>query len=127
MRPGPGHDRKLPRPGLLPTSRPVVVAICAGLCVVVLTAALAEIVPRVFRGHTGSAWWGVAAVVALTAGWVGLRRVRVEQRVVRLKFRLCTECGYSLHDAAQEGRCPECGVPYELDRTIRSWQTWLDR
>jgi len=127
VRLGPGHDQKLPRPRLLPTSRPLVVAICGGLFVAVSMAALSEFVPRVFRGHEGSVWWGVAAIVALTAGWVGLRRVRVEQRVVRLKFRLCTECGYSLHDAAQEGRCPECGSPYELDKTIRSWQTWLNR
>lgn len=117
----------LPRPGLLPTARPVAVAVCGGGMLGMSAGVLADVAPHIFRGFESLAWWSVPALVGIVGGWVGLRRVRVEQRVVRLKFRLCTECGYSLHNAPQEGTCPECGGRYELDRTIRAWQTWLDR
>ena len=72
------------------------------------------------------AWGLFGAAGVLTFLW-DRRRLQVERRVVELRFRACTECGYSLHGVAQEGKCPECGAMYELDRTIRAWQTWLDR
>lgn len=127
MRRGPGHDRKLPRPGALPTLRPVVVAWVFSTLVVMCVAVVHDDIAWRWRSYVVVSAWGLfGAAGVFTLAW-DRRRVQVERRVVELRFRACTECGYSLHDAAQEGLCPECGRNYELDRTIRAWQTWLDR
>lgn len=95
--------------------------------VVLYVAFVHDDIPWRWRSHVIVSAWGLfGAAGVLTLVW-DRRRRQMERRVVEMRFRACTECGYSLHDAAQEGKCPECGAPYELDRTIRAWQTWLDR
>lgn len=124
---GPGHDKKLPRPGWLPSERPIVVVSLGVASVVIGVALLHDLIPWGNRQLAVMIAWSIFAAGVGAAVWRGKRRVLVERHVVELRFHCCTECGYSLHDAAQAGRCPECGAAYELDATIRAWQTWLNR
>lgn len=38
----------------------------------------------------------------------------------------CTRCGYSLRGLAEDGRCPECGMPFDHrqadDATEQEWR-----
>ena len=124
---GPGHDKKLRRPGMLPSNRPIVMVAVVVTVIVVSVAMLHEQIPWANRQLAVLIAWGLFMVGVGAIVWRGHRKTLVERHVVEHRFRCCTECGYSLHDAPQAGQCPECGAEYELDRTIRAWQTWLNR
>ena len=38
--------------------------------------------------------------------------------MIRLDTPLCGKCGYDLTGLAQEGRCPECGNPFDRRRGL---------
>ena len=123
---GLGHDKGLPRPGLLPRRGGWPIVITLGIVIYVGAVYSAQI-PRIMPLFVG---WCISAVLiacCLYLCWCRWRYVRVDRYVAQHRFRCCTECGYSLHDAPKEGRCPECGSAYEIDAVIRSWQKWLNR
>jgi len=124
---GPGHDKRLRKPGLLPANRPIVLSAVIVTMLVTAVALLHNQIPWANRQLAVFIAWGLFMVGVGWMVWRGQRRILVERHVVEHRFRCCTECGYSLHDAEQVGTCPECGSHYELDQTIRSWQTWLNR
>lgn len=42
--------------------------------------------------------------------------------------RLCVHCGYMFVGLPPQGRCPECGNPYDLDGDLKHWRdVGLDR
>lgn len=40
-------------------------------------------------------------------------------------FKVCINCEYLLHGLPPSGRCPECGVEYEVEELKRLWLSWL--
>lgn len=40
-------------------------------------------------------------------------------------FRVCINCEYLLHGLPDSGRCPECGVEYEVHELKDEWMKWL--
>lgn len=100
---------------------------------------------RVRRLRWGLAWFGVVvaaaapalyygqlrlAGVVLSAGALGtavvawLCRLSLRRYLDTYGARVCPRCTYSLQGLSDEGRCPECGYPYdvaEVERELRRW------
>ena len=61
----------------------------------------------------------ILITVAVMRGKV--RRVYVVAR--SMDYRMCTHCGYALRGlAADTHSCPECGAPYNIEKTRAAWQ-----
>lgn len=69
----------------------------------------------------------VGLVVAIgTHFW----RTRWKRRLARHQWLLCLQCAYPLDTLSPEGRCPECGRPYNRASTSWGWHVlcnqWTD-
>jgi len=71
----------------------------------------------------------VAPLVASPVSWIMVwrRRFAVEERAVACGFALCLRCGYFLEGLPTKHRCPECGLPYDLNVTKAIWREWTHR
>lgn len=49
-------------------------------------------------------------------------RTRWKRRLVRHQWLLCLQCAYPLDMLPPEGRCPECGKPYNQASTSWGWR-----
>lgn len=53
------------------------------------------------------------------------REIGIKRRAVAAGFLLCLRCRYALAGLApQTDRCPECGEPFSLEGTVRTWRRW---
>lgn len=67
-------------------------------------------------------------IVGLLAGVAGVLFVRYRRAVRALiadDYARCLVCEYLLHNLPEQHTCPECGTPYELERTRKIWQAYL--
>jgi hypothetical protein len=53
-------------------------------------------------------WYVLCPAVYALYCWRDLRRIK------RLKYRVCFACNYELGELPERGRCPECGVLYDV-------------
>ncbi|MEL6797290.1 MAG: hypothetical protein AAFO89_10780 [Planctomycetota bacterium] len=62
----------------------------------------------------------VVANVATIVNVVTYRKLKL--RVIEDRGMLCTNCLFPLQGLGNQGRCPECAMPFERDSTIESWK-----
>ncbi len=97
------------------------------------------VIPLVALGTITAAWFlGVGGlgrspavlvvagigVFAVSHGALLWYAIRLRRRLMRARGHICTQCGYELAGLAEQGRCPECGTEYHLDRVAAAWATW---
>lgn len=58
---------------------------------------------------------------------VNRHRVQLRDDLVHADFGVCLRCGYRLDGLPHEHQCPECGLPYELQKTRALWIHFLNR
>jgi hypothetical protein len=63
-------------------------------------------------------WVAVGVAGLLLGGWLLLLPGRRRERQWRHRYThgLCVDCGYDLRGSTGEGRCPECGAPFDPRR-----------
>lgn len=91
---------------------------------------LALLLPLLFEAP--SEWKYVGATLAsvlafaLTVRSIGRFRewMRLRRELRVYQYRLCDSCWYPLPGLDRNGKCPECGRPYDVD-ALRN--TWVDR
>ena len=50
-----------------------------------------------------------------------LRKWRLRRRLALARGCVCVRCAYLLNELGPSGTCPECGLPFNRERTIRAW------
>jgi hypothetical protein len=70
--------------------------------------------------------FALQAIAVLSIPALGLANMLIGQRVTRRRAReygyaMCLRCEYPLDWNRPEGRCPECGLEYDLRQTRRAW------
>ena len=50
-----------------------------------------------------------------------LRNARLRRRLRLARGCVCVRCAYVLDRLGASGTCPECGLPFDRERTIRAW------
>jgi len=61
----------------------------------------------------------------LMAVWMGRKINRLITQAHKTKYALCIECGYCLTGLPDQHRCPECGIPYEIEQVKQRWSEYL--
>ena len=57
--------------------------------------------------------------------WKARRELAVRRTATEADNALCWDCGYRLLGLPEEGRCPECGWPYDdLEQVRKAWEAW---
>lgn len=51
-----------------------------------------------------------------------VRGLRLWKPLIEHSCRLCLRCHYPLPENVERGRCPECGLDYELADTVAAWR-----
>lgn len=78
------------------------------------------------RGLTVRDFPSLLGLAPPVLGWLGvaawrLRDRRLRQRLAHTNGCLCVRCAHSIHGLGGSGACPECGLPFERDRTVKAW------
>lgn len=79
-------------------------------------------------GMTGrfvwSGWFFIVFGVAVAAmlGFVATDSLMVRRTIRRHNWLLCTQCCYPLSPSPVVGRCPECGMEYDVNEIRAAWQ-----
>ena len=46
------------------------------------------------------------------------------ERLRRVDFQMCVECGYALIGLPDQHVCPECGAKYMKEESMEAWRAW---
>ncbi len=82
-------------------------------------------------GGKGRPFIAITGLVALSVGYKAWRRLgaggvsRLCREARDADCCLCLHCGYSLKGLPARHRCPECGMPYEIEDVKRKWSDYL--
>jgi hypothetical protein len=77
-------------------------------------------------------WWpvvaaGILIVTNLILDIADLSKSSALRKAIREHdYRLCPSCRYSLVGLPSSGKCPECGVSYDIAQVQSEWRRWLE-
>lgn len=96
----------------------------------VLTVAIALLIVAVYTGK--SLLYPIPGLLLGTfvlgdRALFGRRRAkRLEAELEAIQYRRCPNCLYDLHGSYPQGRCPECGEPYDWAELPSRWTSILN-
>jgi predicted RNA-binding Zn-ribbon protein involved in translation (DUF1610 family) len=100
--------------------------LCGTLVFVAIAVAIE--VTRDVMGVRKTRW---LTLLTVAVGWVPLlvllpiwrwRTLGIRRLVRSSDYRVCIHCGYDLASLSENGTCPECGRPYEMEAVRDVWK-----
>jgi hypothetical protein len=68
---------------------------------------------------------GASGIIVDHAIFRKRRRRKFLERLVAKEYRVCPQCLYALCGSSDEGKCPECGLPYSGASLVEQWKQIL--